>query len=525
MNPELLVSHFLGNLKHNRTISKRNCIQILYVCIHQPFAFEHLCQVVATPHSEKIGMVEIIFADCIEKYRGRDSITIITDLARMPSEVMQHLAQLCDGVSLCLLMQTAVAMLDQRPALREALLRTTRCQLCKGPMHNPHQLTDCKHQACGTCLRVAIHGIHDPTKLWLDWACFCGAVAAHQPKPLGGYACEAAKKAAGFIMDAHGFQAWKARAGRAIRWGQFPGCYWDEEQYPTCALANLKSLPAEHMYRISHCPTDRNFSGFPVNVEGQYVFRRDVLSDVIRDYCRHADVSHYDIIFVESDTCSDSEDSEAEPVISYRLADLSEALPEPEAVGEASAESARDHDRNHREHRFFDGSDSMSEDSVASVTSTEGDVIRPTFRDMLNHNHARQLALATGGGTRDQCINLLFRGGPCDICGGPCFATLSDKPLITRLLAGRKPVGTFARKNKWKTCALAKLLQNRGLATWKGKNKWGMYEVVACLHPDTFIPEAMGTPRGVAFSQAFIDEELPLAVRGALYGYPACGLY
>ena len=35
---------------------------------------------------------------------------------------------------------------------------------------------------------------------------------------------------------------------------------------------------------------------------------------------------------------------------------------------------------------------------------------------------ARKLALTNGGGSRDQCINLLFRGGPCNICGGACLS-------------------------------------------------------------------------------------------------------
>ena len=139
--------------------------------------------------------------------------------------------------------------------------------------------------------------------------------------------------------------------------------------------------------------------------------------------------------------------------------------------------------------------------------------------------HAEQLASATGGCSRDQCVNLLFRGGPCDICGGPCFSTLGDRHLISRLLTGKKPVGAFARKNKWFAEALAKMLQTRGLTTWRGQNRWGVCVVVACLYPDTFIAEANGTPREVAFAQDFIDEALPYAVIGALYGYPPCGLY
>ena len=168
-------------------------------------------------------------------------------------------------------------------------------------------------------------------------------------------------------------------------------------------------------------------------------------------------------------------------------------------------------------------SGSPAENASAQVDASQTAKVRPPVRNMLAH--ARQLASATGGESRDQCINLLFRGGPCDVCGGPCFATLSDTHLINRLLTGKKPAGTIARKSRWVAGALAKLLQSRGLTTWKGQNKWGMYVVVACLHPDTFIPEAMGTPGQVAFTQAFIDEVLPFAVTGALYGYPSCGLY
>ena len=72
--------------------------------------------------------------------------------------------------------------------------------------------------------------------------------------------------------------------------------------------------------------------------------------------------------------------------------------------------------------------------------------------------------------------------------------------------------------------ALAKMLQTRDLTTWRGQNRWGVCVVVACLYPDTFIAEANGTPREVAFAQDFIDEALPYAVIGALYGYPPCGL-
>ena len=43
--------------------------------------------------------------------------------------------------------------------------------------------------------------------------------------------------------------------------------------------------------------------------------------------------------------------------------------------------------------------------------------------------------------------NLLFRCGPCDICGGACFCRPNDE-LVERLLTGLKPVGTFCYGRK-----------------------------------------------------------------------------
>ena len=148
---------------------------------------------------------------------------------------------------------------------------------------------------------------------------------------------------------------------------------------------------------------------------------------------------------------------------------------------------------------------------------------KPSLR--LAFSHVKRFALANGGATHDQCLNLMFHKGPCNICLGECFALLDDKRLSNRLLSGKKTVGTFTRRNKWEAWAVAKLLQSRGLTTWQGKNKWNVYVVVACLHPDKYLAKAACTPREAAFTQAFIDEELPLPVVGAMYGYPPCGLY
>lgn len=42
--------------------------------------------------------------------------------------------------------------------------------------------------------------------------------------------------------------------------------------------------------------------------------------------------------------------------------------------------------------------------------------------------------------------------------------------------------------------------------------------VVAALDPDVDV--GVGTPRELAFTQAFVDEEYTFVVMGALYGYP-----
>jgi hypothetical protein len=114
--------------------------------------------------------------------------------------------------------------------------------------------------------------------------------------------------------------------------------------------------------------------------------------------------------------------------------------------------------------------------------------------------------------------NLLFRCGPCDVCGGSCFCLKSDADLAKRLLTGLKPVGTFAYRSVAEAIEAAAWLNSLGLSTWMGVNKWGADVVVAALNPDEVVA-GVGTPREVAFTQAFIDEALPFSVIGALYGY------
>jgi hypothetical protein len=126
---------------------------------------------------------------------------------------------------------------------------------------------------------------------------------------------------------------------------------------------------------------------------------------------------------------------------------------------------------------------------------------------MEPHPHALELAR----GDVDTALNLMFRCGPCDLCDGDCLSTATDDELVKRLLSGRKPVGTFACRQKREATRLAAKLQTQGLAVWIGKNHWRVWEVVATLDPMV---------NAAAFTQEFIDERMPFVDLGRLYGYP-----
>ncbi len=134
------------------------------------------------------------------------------------------------------------------------------------------------------------------------------------------------------------------------------------------------------------------------------------------------------------------------------------------------------------------------------------------------HELPNTCALKLALGDEITAYNLQFRCGPCDICGGDCLC-LSDDLLIERLKTGLKPVGTFPRKTSKQAILLEERLNAEGLTTWLAKNKWGMYIVVACKHPDVTIP-MIGTPRNRAFTMDFINENLSYVEIGALFGYP-----
>ena len=138
------------------------------------------------------------------------------------------------------------------------------------------------------------------------------------------------------------------------------------------------------------------------------------------------------------------------------------------------------------------------------------------FQEAMERQRALEHAAIVVG---EACAeNLLFRCGPCDVCGGDCFCRTTDADLIDRLLTGLKPVGSFAYRRKSDALKLVQILSEKGLASWYGRNRWRMWVVLAALNPDTHV-DGVGTPREVAFTQEFIDEELPFSVIGKLYGY------
>jgi hypothetical protein len=70
--------------------------------------------------------------------------------------------------------------------------------------------------------------------------------------------------------------------------------------------------------------------------------------------------------------------------------------------------------------------------------------------------------------------NLLFREGTCDICGGKCFCILDNHDLVERLMSGLKRVGTFAFTTYEIASQFNNELQNIGLTTFMGQNRWTM---------------------------------------------------
>ena len=53
-----------------------------------------------------------------------------------------------------------------------------------------------------------------------------------------------------------------------------------------------------------------------------------------------------------------------------------------------------------------------------------------------------QCALILAKNDQQTAYNLRFRGGPCNVCGGPCLC-LGSQLLAARLVTGLKPVGSF----------------------------------------------------------------------------------
>jgi hypothetical protein len=138
----------------------------------------------------------------------------------------------------------------------------------------------------------------------------------------------------------------------------------------------------------------------------------------------------------------------------------------------------------------------------------------------LRHNvRARERALrhATQVVGPECAANLIFRCGPCDICGGSCFCRPNDE-LVAALLSRSKPVGEVHSRHEDVAREFRSQLESLGLACWMGRNRWNMFVVVASAVPDVPLGK-WGTPRQVAFTQAFIDEYTSWDETGVMYGY------
>ena len=129
-----------------------------------------------------------------------------------------------------------------------------------------------------------------------------------------------------------------------------------------------------------------------------------------------------------------------------------------------------------------------------------------------------QCALILAKNDQQTAYNLRFRGGPCNVCGGPCLC-LGSQLLAARLVTGLKPVGSFPFNSEADAKDCSEVLKAKGLATWIGYSRWGMWIVLASKNPDHIIP-GCGSPREMAFTRDFIDERLTFVQMGALYGYP-----
>ena len=113
--------------------------------------------------------------------------------------------------------------------------------------------------------------------------------------------------------------------------------------------------------------------------------------------------------------------------------------------------------------------------------------------------------------------NFVFRFGPCDVCGGACLCR-PDEELVSRLLTGLKPVGTFIYCTEEEILLQRGEMDRKGLTCWSGINRCGMFEIVASLRLDVQVAD-LGTPWETAFRQVFIVKAASFRVRDLLYRY------
>jgi hypothetical protein len=127
-------------------------------------------------------------------------------------------------------------------------------------------------------------------------------------------------------------------------------------------------------------------------------------------------------------------------------------------------------------------------------------------------NIPNEHALILSNGNKETAINLMFRGGPCNICGGNCLSVLcgNSKLLISRILEKKKPVGSFGFRKKDDAINFAKYLNTLGISTYVNQNDYLIWVVVG-----TCMEEGLE-----ALCDEFINETMPIIKMGYLYGYP-----
>ena len=132
--------------------------------------------------------------------------------------------------------------------------------------------------------------------------------------------------------------------------------------------------------------------------------------------------------------------------------------------------------------------------------------------------HATQLAQEEGV----KAENLMFRCGPCDICGGDCLCQ-DDELLLVQTYDERKPLASFTFQCFSEMKSYEFDLKALEFTTWCGRNKMGMFIVLATMQPDRVLVHHDASVRELAFNYDFINELGSVDEMRDVYGYPDIG--